>query len=65
MSWREIFAQTPKLRAARIDEKGLLILQAVYPGVHSVNVLLEGDYLYEDGAWRLFGFALEPVKPAS
>ena len=63
MSWREIFAQTPRLRPARIDEKGLLTIQAIYPGIHSVDVLLEGDYIYEDGAWRLFGIALEPVYP--
>ncbi|OAQ20921.1 hypothetical protein [Thermosulfurimonas dismutans] len=63
LKWKEIFAQTPKLLPSKRLANGAIRLQAIYPGINSVDVLLEGTFYKEDGEWRLLGFALEPVNP--
>lgn len=63
LKWKEIFAQTPKLLPSKRLENGAIRLQAIYPGINSVDVLLEGTFYKEDEEWRLLGFALEPVNP--
>jgi len=62
LKWKEIFAQTPKILPPRQLENGAVRLQAIYPGIESVDVLLSGTFFKEDGEWRLLGFALEPVN---
>lgn len=62
LNWDEIFAQTPTLRPIQKLPNGAIKLQAVYPGIRSVDVLLEGTFYPEEGEWRLLGFALEPVR---
>ncbi|OAG27283.1 hypothetical protein [Thermodesulfatator autotrophicus] len=63
LKWEEIFAQTPKLLPLKRLANGAIRLQAIYPGINSVDVLLEGTFYKEGGEWRLLGFALEPVNP--
>ena len=62
LKWKEIFAQTPKILPPIRLENGAIRLQVIYPGIDSVDVLLSGTFLQEDGEWRLLGFELEPVN---
>jgi len=62
LKWKAIFAQKPKILPPIRLENGAVRLQAIYPGIESVDVLLSGTFYKEDGEWRLLGFALEPVN---
>ncbi len=61
LKWKEIFMQNPKLRPIEYLGNGAIRLQAIYPGIDSVDILLEGTFFKEGNEWRLFGFALEPL----
>ena len=61
LKWKEIFAKEPKILPPKQLENGAVLLQAIYPGIDSVDVLLSGTFFQENGQWRLLGFALEPA----
>ncbi len=62
LNWEKILTQKPKLRPAKYLGNGAIRLQAIYPGVDSVDILLEGTFFKEGNEWRIFGFALEPLE---
>ncbi len=62
IDWEKIFMQKEKVLSVKLLKNGALHLEAIYPGIKSVDVLLGGTFYKEYNEWRLLGFMLEPVE---